>query len=391
MTRTLYLALYVFLTVLGENSLQAKSETDNAQDYYKPQRRKKKRPKEKKSIHPLWVILPLVGAGVVYFIFKPTTPTPSTGGGGTDDEESSPESDPVTEEESLSDEDGGKTYTIAEIKKLVLKYEKELNEPTAPSSSIKKIQIKHNGNLVDVDSIESKYSQYTLGATGSCTVNALEAGFQLRLGKQPSKELIDYVVALAALYQSRMHTGMEDIQPKISRYKDLVELFQFKQKRTYPGVTGAVEFDTNSKEGTVRNFEKDIKELLKKHGAPLTVLVTKPPESVFFHIENEDTIYFYDSHTRTERNIHKSHFLIFKTVNNIKGIDIFVTYMKLLFPYQDLGVGFEDEAAQQINRVEYTPFRLKKEAIGKIKKFDDQSLDTLAEEFQKLADSRAPK
>ena len=205
--------------------------------------------------------------------------------------------------------------------------------------AIEHISCDESGNGLYINKFVSSISQYSLDATGSCTINALEAAIQLQMGREPSIELVDEIVNLAALYKQDKHTAVSDIFPAVSRYSTNLEQVDWMQI-------------------TVKDIENIINRMTKilqnKSSSTncVSAVLTKPPETIFMHYDFKiDIIYIYDSHPRPQ--LDGSHFLVFKERKCVEK------YLQSMWPYQHLGAGFRDLRSQLINMLDVTLFQLK--------------------------------
>ncbi len=179
-------------------------------------------------------------------------------------------------------------------------------------------------------------SQYTEEATGACTINALETAVQLQLGTQPSVELVNSIVKLAALYKEDKHTDFDDIYPHVSRY------------------------NTNLKTVTVGQTLRDktdvimhtmVKKSKESGNKPISAVLTSPPETIFMHRTNEGQYIIFDSHPRT--GLLAGHFLLFKSWKAAK------MYLQVLWPYIVFeGAGFNNLYANKMNMLNFTLLQL---------------------------------
>ena len=143
--------------------------------------------------------------------------------------------------------------------------------------------------------------------------------------------------------------------------------FETKQKQT-------------SKQNTIKqyltknllDFANDLtRESITNKRGGISAIITKPPESVFVHakfdkIKDEFIYILYDSHPRTERALHGSHFLIFKDMYR------FTDYLKLLFPYNYMFDNeFEQMTVQQFNCADVSMLKLKNQNMKLLTEIDD--------------------
>eukprot|EP01084_Bolivina_argentea_P216625 367976_1 len=162
---------------------------------------------------------------------------------------------------------------------------------------------------------------------------ALECAMQLQLEHknyvnkiQGDKDKIKQILRIASMYKSDIHTDVEDIMENISRYKNNLCKERFHQILV-PNWSELSSF---------------IKIIGKEFRSEVSCVVTKPPETVFIHFyfpllgTNEGELgiiqpLIFDSHTRTERDLHGAHMLRFE------DIDSFEKYLTLLWPKVGIG------------------------------------------------------
>jgi len=186
--------------------------------------------------------------------------------------------------------------------------------------------------------IVSDKSQYSFGATGSCTIMSLEAAYYLQKKVPLTKEIIYQILDIGALYTAELHTSAHEILPRVTRYS-IFEIIKELQESS-------------------KLMDVFIQRLLKQGSThPMqSVIVTKPPESVLLHLTwNSPTDYefvLFDSHTRHEFHLSGAHFLVF---NNEKLI---TNYLKTLFVPLETDA-FATETEIYYNLMDTTVFALK--------------------------------
>eukprot|EP01084_Bolivina_argentea_P039445 72902_1 len=156
--------------------------------------------------------------------------------------------------------------------------------------------------------------------------------------RKPSIELVDEIVNLAALYKQNKHTSVDDVFPVVTRYKNNLTRVHWMQI-TVNNITNIID----AMRKTLTNVSSTTNSV--------SAVLTKPPETLFMHLNDENRFYIYDSHPRTKLN--GSHFLVF---NKRKNVEL---YLKQLWPYHNLGAGFDDLRSQQINMLDVCLFQLK--------------------------------
>ena len=217
-------------------------------------------------------------------------------------------------------------------------FESNVSESHTGNGQFEHISCDASKNRLYIQRFVSSISQYSLDATGSCTINALEAAIQLQMNRKPSIELVDEIVNLAALYKQDKHTAVGDILPAVTRYNTNLVKVDWLQitVNDIPRIIDAMVKVLQNESSTTNS---------------VSAVLTKPPETIFIHMIKKGNIYIYDSHPRPQLN--GSHFLIF---NNRKHVE---RYLQSMWPYQRLGAGFDDLRSQLINMLDVTLLQLK--------------------------------
>ena len=116
-----------------------------------------------------------------------------------------------------------------------------------------------------------------------CQINSLETALQLQMGLTPNRALIDNILNVATKYKSSYHTSVMDILPNIRRYSENLASVKYTQTSVH----------------NIKNIVNDLTNIVKKREQSVSVILTKPPESIFIHLDLKKREYIlYDSHPR---------------------------------------------------------------------------------------------
>ncbi|KAJ3439012.1 protein restricted tev movement [Anaeramoeba flamelloides] len=167
---------------------------------------------------------------------------------------------------------------------------------------------------------QTNQSQYSNGGVSSCTLNALEATFQI-LSKQNllhlNKKILDNILLVGCHYKPSTHRSFEEIFLSFSRYQKYTKVLVTKQFLTKQ-ISQMVNY---ARQYSIRNN-------LNRCG----IVITKPPETISVVLlnskielgEKEIKSVIFDSHRRKDHS--GAAFIFFESDRKLVG------YLKQLFP-----------------------------------------------------------